>query len=71
MYEIKKSVVIPEPRTSNKYPFGQMEIDDSFLVDDTLITAVRSAAWQYGHKHPPMKFIVRQTVGGSRVWRIA
>ena len=68
-YEIEKGVELT-PRRS-KYPFSDMEVGDSFLVDESgNHAAARNAATGYGQRHD-MKFSSRTTVAGLRIWRVA
>lgn len=72
-FEIDKGVPVPTTYGGRKkYPFGQMKIGDSFLVkgNHDIATRARSAAYVYGHSHK-MKFTVRTTKEGARVWRVA
>lgn len=86
MFEIEKDVPIPETRQGrgSKYPFAEMEVGDSFLVepeedpnlgvvDEEEYAKVRgrvsNVAYKYGKDHDK-KFTVRQTDEGVRVWRV-
>lgn len=83
MYEIERGVPLP-PRANlaghTKYPFGEMEIGDSFFIPiDTIdgkkpSDSVSSAAYVFG-KRNNKKFTTRQvreegTIKGYRVWRV-
>lgn len=69
---IDRGVPVPMKRTyASKYPFVEMAIGDSFLLDGTLKTeTVRSAASAYGKDHQKT-FTVRMASDGTRCWRIA
>lgn len=67
MYEIDKGIEIPQPRS--EYPFGEMEIGDSFLAPKEKIKGVRAAASEYG-KRKSKRFMTRTVEGGVRVWRV-
>jgi hypothetical protein len=56
----------------NKYPFGEMKVNDSFAVPPTIKrTTINVAAKRFGDKHG-MKFTVRMVDDRSyRCWRIA
>ena len=79
MITIDKAVPIPETKKTGKrrslYPFENMEVNDSFLVPNplkltTLILRNRvNSAAAYHSKIDGMKFTVRDTVEGIRVWR--
>jgi hypothetical protein len=71
--KIEKNIPIPAPGTrGGVYPFGQMEVGDSFLAglssQDKLKAA--SASHWFG-KRNSKKFSVLKTDGGFRVWRVA
>lgn len=78
MKVIRKDISPPSesPKTGrpNKNPFGEMEVGDSFLVEDERLSAVRVSVCRQNKKGPP-KFLVgrRQTRRGMewRCWRIA
>ena len=69
--KIDKGVPVPgESRGANgKYPFGDMEVGDSFFVDIKQ-QSFCSAAAGYAKRHNK-KFTTRSENGGTRVWRIA
>ena len=68
--KIDKDVDLPERGAGrpNTYPFGEMEVGDSFFVDGIPKERVRSAANQYGIRHG-RKYATRSVDGGIRVWR--
>lgn len=54
-----------------KYPFGKMEVGDSFKVASDLIRSARNAAYLYGIRNG-MRFSCRRVDEQTfRVWRIA
>jgi hypothetical protein len=68
-YTIEKAV--PLPRVAGRqpiYPFGEMEIGDSFVAAGQ--PRVRAAAYIFGRNHNK-RFASRVTPDGIRVWRIA
>ena len=69
--KIDKGVPVPEESrgANGKYPFGDLEIGDSFFVGvkQQLLCAAVSG---YGRRHNK-KFTTRSENGGTRVWRIA
>lgn len=80
MLKIDKNIAVPSSlaRTS-VYPFGSMNIGDSFLLQEDVPgrsglpvneAKLRGASWRYGDKHGK-KFTVRKTPDGIRCWRIA
>ncbi len=77
-YRIDKGV--PLPKSAQKgggrkpvYPFGRMEVGDSFFVPLTKATPHRiyNTAYQYTKRHGGSpKFKVRVVEGGCRCWRV-
>lgn len=73
MIAIEKGLEIP-PLTTKKYPWGEMDIGDSFFVpmgenEEKTKNMIRCAAGAFGRRKN-MKFSVRKMDGGFRVWRI-
>lgn len=64
---------VPFPTTYNRYPFGKMEIGDSFFVE-LEPKRVSAAAATYRRMHPGFRFCTRKVREGgkcgTRVWRI-
>ena len=72
-YTIKKNVPIPAASTGgrpSKYPFGKLEVGDSFVVPyvDASAKQIRQAAAAFGRRNQ-MKFVVREIAEGTAVWR--
>lgn len=72
--EIQKDVPLPpvhRPTREGKYPFHEMEVNESFLVTDVKASTVQSCAARYMRsvKGVGKKFAVRTTDEGVRVWR--
>jgi hypothetical protein len=71
-YKIDKDVPVPEKFTS-KYPFGDMEVNDSFFVEGTDKKTMRrligASNWA-SKRYPATRYSVRKVDGGVRVWRI-
>lgn len=66
MIKIEKNVEMPNSRHNEKYPFGKMEVGDSFVTTEKY---VRAAAQIFG-KINGKKFITRTQEDKSiRVWR--
>lgn len=69
MFKIEKGVPIPKPVRTSKYPFAQMDIGDSFCVEDAKIAkniisnAIRTSR--------DKKFSSRKEGDHYRIWRIA
>lgn len=78
-FKVEKGVEIPPARTTGtrrrayaRYPFGEMEVGDSFFVDDddpSTRTRVMSAASER-LKRCGTRFVTRAVDGGVRVWRV-
>jgi hypothetical protein len=71
MIKIDKNIPIAFKRrtTLPKYPWGEMEVGDSFLVEGVSSSLISSATHYYGSTHNK-KFKTRKVEGGVRVWRI-
>ena len=58
----------PQPRGRRaKYPFGQMDVGDSFFSDEDR-NRLAAASSHAGSRHGK-KFIIRSVDGGFRIWR--
>lgn len=58
-------------RSGSKYPFAQMRVGQSFLVGSGVkVSTIRSAIGAFTKGKPDMKFAVRDTQDGVRVWRV-
>jgi len=70
MFEIEKGIPVPATLPRSKYPFGQMEVGDSFACSASQNARVRVAAHKYGKDHG-LVFTARKIGDDSyRVWRI-
>lgn len=77
---IEKNIPIPPSNhTRSKYPFADMEVGDSFLVEWDKIRnkdrfqsylAGSSYMWRKRHDRNDWKFTTRATESGVRVWRV-
>lgn len=75
---IKRASEIPNDATYVRYPFGQMEVGDAFLLPSThpgaqtssYTTRVAVAASRYGKRHNVKFKCNKQACGGMRVERI-
>ncbi len=82
-YEIEDGHEMPTPGQSGapiKYPFGEMEVGQSFFVAPDNRAAVRknstssrvaAAASYYGKRHGKKFTCQKQPCGGYRVWRVS
>lgn len=67
---IEKGVPVPPRKYRTRvYPFSDMEVGDSFKLDDRK-KSVECAASYYGRRNGK-KFACRKDGDGVRVWRIA
>lgn len=56
---------------NRKYPFYQMEVGDSFLLNGANVETVRNAAHNFGKAQGrDWKFSFRKTPEGRRCWRV-
>jgi hypothetical protein len=70
MYVVEQGIAPPPPRQHTRYPFRDMSVGDSFIVDDATRANVANAAVAYGRRHN-CKFTVRQAGNGAyRCWRV-
>lgn len=78
-FEIRKNVPKPKTRHADrfaKYPFGEMEIGDSFLISETSTEKDKNRAgaaiFNTKKKWPERKFCQRvDASGGIGIWRDA
>jgi len=74
-YKIEKNIEIFETsKKVSKYPFGDMEVNDSFIIandnSDTSKYKIRSAIAYYRRKNKDKKFAFRETEDLKlRIWR--
>ena len=70
MIEIDKKVPMSDNRVGRKgkYPFAEMEVGDSFFVEDVKSSAIRNLASTTGQRLGK-RFSVRISGDGYRVWR--
>ena len=72
MYQIETGIPIPARKRewSVKYPWHQLEIDQSFFIKGGKLKSIQSSASQQKAR-TGKKYTVRQIDGGVRVWRVA
>lgn len=69
--KIEKGIPVPKVGDAmRKFPFDQMEVGDSFLINGAEPGKVSGAAYHYGRTHQK-KFSIQKTEDGHRCWRIA
>lgn len=70
--KIEKGVPLPSKVAPNgRYPFGTMEIGDSFVVEEGAMKRTSAVGYAFAHTHAPKKFIFRREGDHYRCWRIA
>ena len=77
-YKIEKGIRMPLHIRQTKYPFANMEVEDSFYIplkDDQdikkLTNIIRTAYGQFCKNHnKDWKFKTLQTGKGVRIWRV-
>jgi hypothetical protein len=76
MIEIEKGKSIPGKVRVYPYPFGQMEVGDSFSLpwDEKNVNSVRSAVTDFCLRHKDFSFTTRhvknETEDVIRIWRV-
>lgn len=74
-YKIDKGVPIPKQETRGRrpiYPFGKLEVGDSFAVDIELRERIQAYAAQYKRYHGGgWDYVTRSNETETRVWRTA
>ena len=70
MYEISKDVPIPTPVKKYHLPYEQLQVGESFWVQDIKMSVLCNLNTRYS-KRLSRKFVCRSDKGGVRVWRIA
>lgn len=69
-FKIEKNAVPQTPESRRRYPFGDMEVGDSFWFSAAIYQQATPAASYYG-KRNNKKFSVRKDGDGYRCWRVA
>lgn len=68
--KIDKGIPVPETRGRiRKYPWDEMEIDDSFLVSLKTKNISGYTFWA-NKRYAPKRFTGRKMPDGHRIWRI-
>lgn len=74
MTNIDKHIPIPSGRKgfrNRKYPFGDMEVGDSYFVEGTTEgLRARYAAQAYAARNEDYRFSYRTLMNGTRIWRV-
>jgi len=70
MAEFKIEKNIPFPRSGSMYPIAEMEVGDSFLVEDIdKRSSVVTTICRFRKEQPDRKFTTRKVEDGYRCWR--
>lgn len=67
---IDKHIELPKVRRRSIYPYGDMDIGDSFYIPEVNMQVVCNNNYRV-NKKTGMKFIARKEGDGVRVWRTA
>lgn len=68
MIKIDKSIPPPVAKTT-KYPWAEMEVGDSFLIEAARSSAT-SLAGSASARYAPKRFVSRKEGSGRRIWRV-
>lgn len=73
MIKIEKNIPMPSVGARGRqktYPFDEMEVGDSFYVEDRTTSQISSLAYNWKQRHGSnSKFVVKQEGPGARIWR--
>lgn len=75
-YIIEKDIEIMKVKACRKYPFGEMQVGDSFIICETYSRALMGKFYNAGNNYgklqdPRKEFSTRKVNGQIRIWRIA
>jgi len=78
IHKIEKNIPIPEGRSRIKYPWPDMDVGDSVLIqaeEKEPLHKLRRKIWQYPHYYgkkngKKFKTMLDHEANGVRVWRI-
>ena len=68
--KIDRNVPVPRSISRAKYPFGELEVGESFLIPGKRTVDISGTIGLARVKFRPWKFASRTVEGGVRVWRI-
>lgn len=71
-FQIERGIPIPTYRRGRRglYPFREMKVGDSFVVEKTKKASAQRAASFYGKNHGQV-FTARSVPEGVRIWRVS
>jgi len=70
MYEIEKNVPIPECQKAGRFPYEELDVNDSFRVEGVKLQSVCNSNYR-ANKRLGRKFVARVDGDGVRVWRVS
>ena len=68
--KIDRDVELPISSRSSKYPYAELEVNDSFVVPNLSLQVVCNMNYRANQKLQ-RKFVARKCDGGVRVWRVS
>lgn len=69
--EVESGIPAPTRHHLTIFPFGELEVGNSFFAAGAKIGQVTGCAYAYSKTHRGLKFTARSVDGGVRCWRIA
>lgn len=67
-FKIEKGIPIP---TSSKYPFQEMQVGDSFVIQESQYGEMQKALTRINRRNQTnIKIKTKSVEGGRRVWRV-
>ena len=69
--KIEKNIPAPAVRKRRPFPFEQMEVGDSFAVQDDTVSAAKMSASRMNKNGSGKQFTIQKTESGYRCWRVA
>lgn len=68
-YDFPVDKNVPRPRSRHKYPWPDMQVNDSVLIPADRADSASTSAYHYGKKHG-RKFEQHLSSKGLRIWRV-
>lgn len=70
MSAIEKNIPLPENHKKPKYPFSDMQVGDSFFIQQGKKKTINASAARYAMlQNPRWKFVLINIDDGCRCWR--
>lgn len=67
---IDKNIPFEGKNISNGWPLEEMEVGDSFLLENSDINSVSPAVSRLNKRYDPKGFKPKSVIGGIRIWRV-